>query len=102
METGPGAPLQPEDIDSVDYNLRLAQELSDLFAKMQSEGNVNDHVDEIFKQYEAINIYAGEESVSDSDRMEPNESMDTSDKGNEILDLTRPIATFLRTKGRIS
>ena len=97
-----GAPLQPENTDSIKYNLGLAEELSALFARMQSEGNTDEHTDAILERYNAINVHAEEESMSDSDRIEPNDALDVSDTRDEILGLIRPIATFLKDKGKIN
>ncbi len=95
-----GAP-QEGNTESIDYNFRLAEDLSTLFTRMQDEGKADQHIDEILRRYEAINVYAEEGSMSESDRIDPNDAMDNVATRDEISALLRPIEGFLRSKGKI-
>lgn len=104
MEQGPhapGAPLQPESLDSLKDNLGLAKELSALFKKMQEEGSTDDDscVDALLEKYEVI--YVDEESEHESDRVDSVDALELSDTRDEILELIRPITAFLMSKGKI-
>ena len=91
-----------ENTESIEYHLKLAGELSALFTKMQSDGDTDDHIDEILAKYKAIDPFAEEESMSDSTPVDQDRASDVVETREEILELIRPIDLFLKTKGRIN